>query len=347
MLQGPDTVFTLNVNEPSLGNPVVQVTNRNVRDPRGNSWISGLQFDVRLDAADLDEAVKRSRPVCEHLSIMLSALTSTGLPSPRLELAMDVDSKAQEHPFLQILSPEFRDSSRRWMHLPHLVKFLDAIEKFSRHEQKPLLFRSLGFYRRALQLADPLEHFVMLFFALETLNDPLALRHGVSLKTEWGGVRAHFTRLKNGTQEFEQCRRLRNSFVHGEVDVGRMGAEAIQLAPKLRGALVDAYADLLSFTPEPLMTGAPMRLDEGLQFQILSAFSSISGRILAEPEEPPRYDAVFEDLHVDLPADHHSQVKGKIRLRNIAAGRVVFKRPQLRVIGAELKEAQGTLELEG
>ena len=345
MLQGPEALFTLNVTDSTVGDPAIRVTNRVERNSRGNTWISGLQFDVRLNAANVDEAVSRSRQACEYLSTLMSILSVIGLPSLKLELAMDIDSMSREHRFLQVFYPEFRDSSRRWMHLPHLVEFLAALEKFPQREQKPLLFRSFSFYRRALQFADPLEHFVLLFFALETLNYPLAVKHGVSLKTKWEGVRTHYAQRKDGIQEFGRCRKLRNGFVHGEVDVARMSMEADLLGPKLRRTLIDAYACLLSFAPKPLMQDQPMRLDEGLEFQLLSTFTPLLEGNLDEKVEPPKLVAVFEEMHVDLPPDHHSQVKGRIRLQNSAAGRVVFKLPELRVIGEGLRELQTAIEM--
>jgi len=58
---------------------------------------------------------------------------------------------------------------------------LGAIER-SPKDSRALIFRSLSFYRRALQLRDPLEAFVLLFFAFEALNVPLA--HFLAVATE-------------------------------------------------------------------------------------------------------------------------------------------------------------------
>ncbi len=230
--------------EVDLGGPRAVVLKARNMAPFGHEEtgiVSGVQADVHLDATDLDDAFRAVEPIARRFVVELSVMAAARCGEPEPRIVVDVGSPTEHHAFRQYI-PFRTEISRRRVKPRDLDSIRNAINSFDERIEASI-WRGMTAYRHAMATWDPLVEFLILWVAVEAMNEPLGIRRGLESPGRLEGTRAFFEeRLKGGAELYRKAHDLRNRFAHGSRDLVAMSKEAKEIIGPMRFAARTAIA---------------------------------------------------------------------------------------------------------
>lgn len=227
----------------------------------------GLMFDVVLEAADLDEALRISLARANFVLTLFSFAMAAG--STRIELLIAYwrgeDDWCEVAQFERLpLGPFVRrilDPAR----LLALVPQLDSLPEGAGER----VLRAMAWYQRSAEEENPLDQFAAVWIGLETLNPLLKKRAGlaeeepvrsclkcgaaVEMAPTSAGIRDVLTRHRDESL-WRRANRRRVAILHGTEPFSELHADLAALADATRAALRRGVLDLLSLEGDDRVT---------------------------------------------------------------------------------------------
>ena len=226
----------------------------------------GLEVQVELDAASIDEAVEAARAQAETTLIFLASSARAPVGPATEFLAYEVTRGVEERALIQW----FSDIP---ITLGHAVVpqelFGQLFERVFTSQDERLQWRlglSFSWYRAALDEADALTRFLHLWIGFEAVGPLLADLYAVKA-AGFGGIRALTEEHGVGDDVISQALGLRRDLFHARRVFPRdLRARADVLVPKIEELLLAAWARLLELDlnklkmPERSVAPWPVRL---------------------------------------------------------------------------------------
>jgi len=243
-----------------------KVTMQNIMEPdlEGNNVPTGLRLDVQVKASDIDHAIERARQIADGVTTFASFCSAVGLPVVRAELAYDITPGITDRDFLQFFHDLPVSVSRRTLDPNVMIELMHRVFGVADTEERKRLLRAVRWCRKGSMATEVFEKFIDYWTGLETLNPLLQAACKVAsdptrcpkCKHEWistptvSGVRTALSRLvHDGSNFYNEIRRLRVALFHGKSDLERLLPKARDLEASTREALVRSIFFVLGIPP--------------------------------------------------------------------------------------------------
>lgn len=249
-------------------------------DQSGKTVFDAMAMDFQMDAEKLDVALDRSYRLCGFIMSVISFLTCTGLPYPRIEVALDMAEENTEHDLLQVLGLGFSRVSERTLSRKAFEGFLTNCKRLEGEEAESAMFRAMRWFAHANQESNYLFRLLAYWFALEALNTYL-VEDEKDFESEISELKARgtgsiprtlgiklFMKSIDGIDPllYDKVRKLRNDLVHASGKLGEIEEEAKSLCPQLGAVTFRAISTMVSheppegFSTEPELASSLQRL---------------------------------------------------------------------------------------
>ena len=179
---------------------------------------TGLEFTVRLQADNMDEATKLAKQMVEGILSYVTLVNGVATPISEECIVYETTAGVLARDFRQHyhdLLP-LRASAREFNH-DAVSEVIEVIGKFD-EDTRSRVARAVRWYRTGALLEWPLEAFLCNWIGLECLNPVLQGRLGVRQDETVSGIKAFIckARPEDGLEIYRKIHKLRVSAVHGQ-----------------------------------------------------------------------------------------------------------------------------------
>jgi hypothetical protein len=189
---------------------------------------TGLEFTVRLQADNMDEATKLAKQMVEGILSYVTLVNGVATPISGECIVYETTAGVLARDFRQHyhdLLP-LRASAREFNHdaVSEVIEVIDKLDEDTRSR----VARAVRWYRTGALLEWPLEAFLCNWIGLECLNPVLQGRLGVRQDETVSGIKAFIckARPEDGLEIYRKIHKLRVSAVHGKESLNRLVTSA-------------------------------------------------------------------------------------------------------------------------
>ncbi len=282
--------------------------------PRDKKEVSSrphaICMDFQMEAKSMQVALDRSSRLRSFVASVISFLTCTDLPTPRMKVAFDCSDEKTEHDFIQVIPLDIRRVSSRRLARKHFVELLKKYNRLTDQKAIERIPRAIRWFSHAAQEKNPLFRLLAYWFALESLDTLLVPDEELSIEKKrlredsrqsipkTLGVRL-FMESVPGIEKglYDKVRIIRHRIVHGFVKLGEVEEEAKALCPRLGRVAFVAISKVLSHDPPKSF---PINPEPAASPQLLSVRTKVyheePGFFGLDKELPHFEEAPFKSL---------------------------------------------------